>query len=212
MLRVDTLNTACTGVILAGGLNKRFSGQNKALLKIGDRRIIDNIIDMFTSLFEEIILVTNQPMDYLEWDVNIVTDIFQAQSSLTGIHAGLFYASNPFVFVTACDTPFLKKELVEFIVSEIEPKTAVVIPETSEGTEQLSAVYSKTCLSLMEKQVLEEIFQIKKMFRKVRVKKIPEKKLRAIDPQLMSFFNINTDADYLKAKEWIKSNGEAEPV
>lgn len=212
MLSVDTLNTACTGVILAGGLNKRFSGQNKALLKIGDRRIIDNIIDMFTSLFEEIILVTNQPMDYLEWDVNIVTDIFQAQSSLTGIHAGLFYASNPFVFVTACDTPFLKKELVEFIVSEIEPKTAVVIPETSEGTEQLSAVYSKTCLSLMEKQVLEEIFQIKKMFRKVRVKKIPEKKLRAIDPQLMSFFNINTDADYLKAKEWIKSNGEAEPV
>lgn len=212
MLRVDTLNTACTGVILAGGLNKRFSGQNKALLKIGDRRIIDNIIDMFTSLFEEIILVTNQPMDYLEWDVNIVTDIFQAQSSLTGIHAGLFYASNPFVFVTACDTPFLKKELVEFIVSEIEPKTAVVIPETSEGTEQLSAVYSKTCLSLMEKQVLEEVFQIKKMFRKVRVKKIPEKKLRAIDPQLMSFFNINTDADYLKAKEWIKSNGEAEPV
>jgi len=204
MVMINNLDTACTGVILAGGLNKRFSGKNKAFINFGNRRVIDNIYDIFKSVFEEIILVTNQPMAYFEWDVNIVTDIYPVRSSLTGIHTGLFYARHPFIFVTACDTPFLKKEMVETVVSYIEPGVAVVIPETSDGTEQLCAVYSKSCLSLMERQIKEEKFQIKKMFKKIRVKKIPETVLRDNDPELMSFFNINTAEDYLKAKKWLE--------
>ena len=197
---------SCSGVILAGGLNKRFSGMNKAFLTVGERRIIDAVFDVFTSVFEEIILVTNNPMDYLEWDVNIVTDVYPVHSSLTGIHTGLFYASHPYIFVTACDTPFLKRELVETIVAQIEPGDAVVIPETSDGTEQLCAAYSKTCLSLMERQIKEKQFQIKKMFRKIRVKKIPENVLRGIDPELMSFFNINTEEDLLYARSLHENN------
>jgi len=200
MTGINNATVPCSGVILAGGLNERFSGRRKAFLTIGERRIIDVIYDVFSSVFKEIILVTNNPMDYLEWDVNIVTDVYPVRSSLTGIHTGLFYASHPYIFVTACDTPFLKRELVETIVAQIEPGDAVVIPETSEGTEQLCAAYSKTCLSLMERQIKEKRFQIKKMFRKIRVKKIPEKELRKIDPELMSFFNINTNEDLIYAR------------
>ena len=196
----------CTGVILAGGLNSRFSGRNKAFIDVGEYRIIDNIYDVFRSVFDEIILVTNQPMDYLDWDMTIVTDVYPVRSSLTGIYSGLFHASHPFIFVSACDTPFLKKEMVETVVAAIEPGDAVVIPETSQGTEQLCAAYSKTCLSLMERQIREEIFQIKRMFRKVRVKKIPEHILRESDPELISFFNINTREDYTSAKEWLATN------
>ena len=206
MVNINNSDTACTGVILAGGLNKRFAGKNKAFINFGNSRVIDNIYDAFKAVFEEIILVTNQPMAYLEWDVNIVTDIYSYRSSLTGIHAGLFYARTPFIFVTACDTPFLKKEMVETVVSHIEPGAAVVIPETADGTEQLCAVYSKSCLSLMERQIEEKKFQIKKMFRKVRVKKIPETLLKQVDPELMSFFNINTAGDYSKAKQWLEQN------
>ena len=206
MSKTNNTETACTGVILAGGLNKRFSGENKAFIRFGNRRVIDRIYEVFKAVFDEIILVTNQPMAYLEWDVNIVTDIYPHRSSLTGLHAGLFYARTPYIFVTACDTPFLRKEMVETVVSQIEPGTAVVIPETADGTEQLCAAYSKTCLSLMERQIIEKRFQIKKMFRKVRVKKIPETLLKQVDPELMSFFNINTAEDYLKAKQWLGQN------
>ena len=206
MVKIKNTETACTGVILAGGLNKRFSGENKAFIRFGNRRVIDNLYEVFKAVFDEIILVTNEPMDYLEWDVNIVTDIYPYRSSLTGIHTGLFYARTPFIFVTACDTPFLKKEMVETVVSRIESGDAVVIPETAKGTEQLCAAYSKTCLSLMERQIKEKRFQIKKMFGKVRVKKIPETVLRQVDPELMSFFNINTAEDYSKAKLWLEQN------
>jgi len=206
MIEMNNSDTACTGVILAGGLNKRFSGKNKAFIHFGNRRVIDNIYDVFRSVFDEIILVTNQPLSYLEWNVNIVTDIYPVRSSLTGIQAGLFYARTPFIFVTACDTPFLKKEMVEMIVSHIDPRAAVVIPETVKGTEQLCAAYSKTCLSLMERQIKEKKFQIKKIFEKIRVKKIPENRLRQADPELVSFFNINTEADYSKARKWLEQH------
>jgi molybdenum cofactor guanylyltransferase len=197
---------SCTGVILAGGLNSRFLGRNKAFIDIGKHRIIDHIYGIFRSVFDEIILVTNQPMDYLDWDMTIVTDVYPVRSSLTGIYSGLFHASHPYIFVSACDTPFLKKEMVETVVAAIEPGDAVVIPETSHGTEQLCAAYSKTCLSLMERQIREEIYQIKRMFRKVRVRKIPEHILRERDAELISFFNVNTREDYTIAKEWLAKN------
>jgi len=206
MIQTDKADTACTGVILAGGLNTRFSGKNKALIRFGDRRVIDHIYAVFRSVFDELILVTNQPAAYIGLDLTIVTDIFPVRSSLTGIHAGLFYARTPFIFVTACDTPFLSKEMVETVVSRIHPADAVVIPETENGTEQLCAAYSKTCLPAMERQIKAKKFQIKKMFNKLRVRKIPETVLRKVDPHLMSFFNINSAEDYSEARTWIEEN------
>ena len=49
----------CTGVILAGGLNTRFSGKEKAFLKIDGMCILDRVLDTFKAVFHEIILVTN---------------------------------------------------------------------------------------------------------------------------------------------------------
>ena len=108
----------CSGVILSGGLNSRFSGKPKALLSVKGRRILDHIYDLFAELFDETVLVTNDPLKYLEWDMAITTDLFPVRSSLAGIHAGLFHSRTPYIFTVACDTPFLKKEMVQTIVHQ----------------------------------------------------------------------------------------------
>ncbi|RPH52170.1 MAG: molybdenum cofactor guanylyltransferase [Desulfobacteraceae bacterium] len=193
-----------TGVILAGGLNSRFSGTNKAFMQIRGKRILDHIYDVFSDLFEEIILVTNDPLKYLGWNLKIVTDIHPSRSSLTGLHAGLFYATGSHVFITACDTPFLRKDLVEALISAALPQTDIVIPETTSGREALCAVYSKRCLKQIENQLEKNDYKIQRFFNKVRVVNISEKKLRAIDPELISFFNVNTPLALEKAKEMEK--------
>jgi len=53
----------CTGVILAGGQNERFSGVNKAFISVGGKRILDRIYEIFDSLFDEIILVDDASSD-----------------------------------------------------------------------------------------------------------------------------------------------------
>ncbi|MGD8256883.1 MAG: molybdenum cofactor guanylyltransferase [Desulfobacterales bacterium] len=190
-----------TGVILSGGLNTRFSGKEKAFIQIGGKRILDRLYRIFSDLFDEIILVTNEPLKYIEWDLNIVTDLFSSRSSLTGIHAGLFYMKNPFGFFSACDTPFLKKEVVETIVGYIDSNVDLVMPETSSGMEPLCAVYSKRCLKTAEDHLRQNKYKIQLALRKKRIKKIPESVLQAKDPGLVSFFNINTPQDLNRAEE-----------
>jgi len=191
----------CTGVILAGGENRRFFGKNKAFVRVGEKRILDRIYSVFNTLFEEIILVTNDPLQYFEWDLNIVTDLFPIRSSMTGIHAGLFYTQSPYACIVACDTPFIKRDIVETILDNIEPRVDVVVPQTSEGLEPLCTLYSKECLAPIRQQLAKKEFKIDRLFQKVRVKKIPEKVLREKDPDLISFFNINTPGDLTRAEE-----------
>ncbi|MBU0768622.1 MAG: molybdenum cofactor guanylyltransferase [Proteobacteria bacterium] len=190
-----------TGVILAGGKNSRFSGKNKALVRIGGKRILDRIYEVFTMLFDKIILVTNDPVQYMEWDFDIVTDIFPIRSSLTGIHTGLFYITTPYAFFVACDIPFIKKELIEILLDGVEPGIDIVIPETSKGVEPLCSVYSKRCFKPIEEQLEKKSLKIQRVFQKVRVKKIPEDILRTIDPDLVSLYNINTPDDLARAKQ-----------
>ena len=195
------MNYPCSGVILSGGLSTRFNGQNKAFINVGGRRILDRLYAIFSALFDEIILVTNDPLQFVGWDLTIVTDVFPVRSSLTGIHSGLFYMKNPFAFFSACDTPFLEKDLVEVLLENIDRNQDIVMPETSAGMEPLCAVYSKRCLNTAEHHIKQNKFKIQRALGRHRLKKIPESILRTKDPELRSFFNINTPGDLDRARE-----------
>jgi len=195
------MGNSCTGIILAGGKNTRFSGTNKALLHVGAKRILDHLYDLFRALFQDIILVTNDPLAYLEWDLTIVTDLFPVRSSLTGIHAGLFFMTTPYAFFISCDMPFLRQGLVETVIEGIEPHIDVVVPETFKGLEPLCAVYSKHCLQPVTQQLVKEDFKIYHLFKKVRTKTIPEHKLRSQDRELVSLFNVNSPEELAAAEE-----------
>jgi molybdopterin-guanine dinucleotide biosynthesis protein A len=192
---------SCSGVILAGGLSTRYGGENKAFLRVGGMRILDRLFAVYTEVFDEIILVTNNPVEFLDWDALIVSDIFAVRSSLTGVHAGLFYASHPFAFFSACDTPFLKKAIVETVLEHIEPADDLVIPQTSEGLEPLCAAYSKRCLKAAEEHLRANRLKIQLALRKQRIKRIPEERLREKDPELVSFFNVNTPEELAWAEQ-----------
>ncbi|MDY6952371.1 MAG: molybdenum cofactor guanylyltransferase [Thermodesulfobacteriota bacterium] len=193
----------CSGAILSGGLNTRMGGRNKAFLVVGNQRILDRLGNTFQSLFEEVLLVTNDPLHYLSWDMMMVSDLFPIRSSLTGIHAALFHCSQPHVLVTACDTPFLKRELIRVLLNELEPKWDVVMPVTEEGHQPLCAIYSKRCLKPIVHQLEHGDPKIVNFFSKVKVKEVPEEKLRAADPDLTSFFNINTPEDLAASEKML---------
>lgn len=192
-----------TGVILAGGNHQRLPGINKALVTIGRKRVIDYLLDSFRDLFREIIIVTNEPTLFLDTDALIVSDLHHRRSSLNGIFSGLFYASSSHAFFTACDMPFIKKELIQTICHAAEPHISVTIPQTQKGFEPLCAVYGKPCLPHMEDQIARGIPKIMGFFNRVKVKPITESTLRRGDPELESFFNVNTPDDLANAKKHV---------
>lgn len=198
---------ACTGIILAGGESKRLNSVEKSNLLVGDRRIIERMMTVYEKLFREIILVSNHPTTYLEWDAVIVKDIYTRRSSLTGIHSGLFYTKTDHAFIAACDTPFLKTELVKAIIQRIDSSVDVVIPRTDAGIEPLFAVYSRRCLQTVRHALERNDLKIRNIFKKLKVKEIPETVLRKMDSGLVSFFNINTPDDLEQANRMIDKNG-----
>ncbi|WDP92324.1 MAG: molybdenum cofactor guanylyltransferase [Desulfobacter sp.] len=190
-----------TGIILAGGLSTRLSGRNKAFIEINGKKIIDNTYGIFKALFQEIILVTNTPELYREWDFKIVSDIYQVRSSMTGLHAGLYHASFPFAFAVACDSPFLEPRLIEAVLSHITPETYVVVPQMPKGYEPLCAAYSKKCVKDLEDCLENETYRIVEIFDRGPTIRIPGSRLKSFDPGLRSFFNINTPGDLEKAND-----------
>ncbi len=194
------MTIACTGVILAGGRNSRFGGREKAFLPVGGQLLFERIYKVCRPLFDELILVTNNPSAYLAWDLSIVTDLFAVRSSLTGIHAGLFYASNPYIFVVACDTPFLRAEMISCMLASIDERFDAIMPETAKGREPLCAAYARRCLPAVERSLQANLLKIQRVFRPERIRTIPERRLRGVDPELVSFFNINTPEDLAAAE------------
>jgi molybdenum cofactor guanylyltransferase len=195
----------CSGIILAGGLNSRFGGRNKALAEWRGRPLLDHIRQAFGDLFQEIILVTNNPGAFAEWDMTLVTDLFAERSSLTGIHAGLFYAKHPLAFVTACDTPLLQPALIQMLLNAAGNDIDVVIPKTENGLEPLCAVYSQRCLHPISHRLRQGDFRIRSFFRKARVQHVHELQLRRCDPDLRSFYNINTSKDLAQVRDQFPS-------
>ena len=193
----------CTGVILAGGLNSRFGGQEKALIPLAGKAMIDHIIRAFDDLFEEILIVSNQPPNHADRDATVISDLLDVRSSLTGIHAALFYSHCEEAFICACDTPLIKTALIATLLDARQPGIDLVVPQTPSGIEPLCAVYAKRCLEPIENRLRRGDFRIRRFFDRVRVKHVSEKRLRRVDPDLLSFKNVNTPEDLAEVAQWV---------
>jgi molybdopterin-guanine dinucleotide biosynthesis protein A len=189
-----------TGMILAGGKNLRM-GQNKAFLKIQGERIIDRIKRIFVDLFDEVLLVTNSPRDYLDLNLRTVTDLYREQGALGGVFTGLFHASFPHAFVVACDMPFLQPALISYLAG-MSPGYDIVIPRTEDGLQPLHAVYSRKCLPFMEDLLCRGRLKILDFFPRVKKKEVPAEEIIPFDPQMVSFFNLNTPEDLSRIQEF----------
>ena len=187
-----------TGIILSGGKNTRM-GENKAFIRVGEERIIDRTIRIFRELFEEIVLVTNDPLAYLEFDLTIVTDIIKGKGALGGIYTGLFHASCEQAFVCPCDMPFLN---IDFIRSMQERSAGydVVVPVQPEGFQPLHAIYSRRCMAAMKRRIDEDRLKITGFYRKARGLEISSKAAALFDPDGRMFLNVNTPDDLADAQ------------
>ncbi|CCH49708.1 molybdenum cofactor guanylyltransferase [Pseudodesulfovibrio piezophilus] len=199
-----------TGIILAGGLGTRMGTVKKALLEVGGKTILRRLLDVYTPLFDEVIIAARDTKDFSSYGVPVALDHFQARSSLTGIHAGLKAMNSSHGFFAACDTPFLRPGLVQRLLTKVTPDDDVVIPIKEDGyREPLCAVYSKRCLEMIDAQLRQENFRIVGFFDQVRVREVPVTDLMAGDPELISFFNVNHPEELAQARQMIKRNPKA---
>jgi len=197
--------TDSVGIILAGGKSTRY-GRNKALENIGGRTLIEHVVETMTSLFESIILITNTPAEYAHLGLPMHEDLIKGLGPIGGIYTALKVIDKDFGFVVACDMPFLSKTLITHMVS-IKESFDVVVPRMDWKIEALHAIYRKSCLKQIEKNIAQEIYQVMRLFESVTVRYVEEEEIIQFDPELKSFLNINRPQDLRRLESlWLNSS------
>jgi len=190
-----------TSIILAGGKSLRL-GRSKSLENIGGRSLIQWVVDCLAILSTEIIVATNQGEVFpcsSPVKIRMVADIYPGKGPLAGIYSGLRASSSSQAIIVGCDTPFLNVSLLAYMAKNID-QYDVVLPRIGEMVEPLCAVYSKSCLVSIKALLEQNKLRVSKLFGAVKVRYIEEGEINIFDPEHLSFFNINSQADLEKAK------------
>ncbi len=188
-----------TGVILAGGKNRRF-GSKKALAKINGKRIIDRIITTMSDVFEKNIIITNNEDLYKELNLKTYPDILKGKGPLMGIYTALHHSSTD-IFVTACDMPFVSTSVIRKIVDSLKDYDAV-IPKYNGKLHFLNAVYSLRCTDIFKKKLDGDFLRLKDIVEDLNCNIVEEFKFE--DDHLSPFFNMNTPDDFSLVKDHLK--------
>ena len=196
-------------IVLAGGKGLRL-GRDKVAVTFGNRSLLQWVISCLTFLNSDIIIVTaekeplTQNIDYPK--LRTVSDIYPGRGPLGGIYTGLVASDSFCNLVVACDMPFLNQALLRYMIQG-SANFDVVVPRLSDKFEALHAVYSKGCLAPIEYLLKQDNLKIIELFKLVKVRYVETEEIDRFDPNHLSFFNINTEADLKTAIKLSKREG-----
>lgn len=194
-----------SAVILAGGKSSRM-GRAKALLPFDGEPLIAHVVRALQRRFSDIVVVAAPGQELPPLPVTLARDDIAYQGPVSGIYHGLSAAKNAVSFVGSCDMPFASAPLISYLISQIADYD-VVVPEWGGRVQPLFAVYRSATASHLAEQLRREELRPIFLFDKVRTRKIGEEEVRRYDPDGLSFFNMNTPADYAAALErWRELN------
>ncbi|MEW6585851.1 MAG: molybdenum cofactor guanylyltransferase [Nitrospirota bacterium] len=184
-------------VILAGGENTRMPFV-KAFLEIGGKKIIESNLQALRSIFNRVFISTNNPELFFYLEAHLIGDIIKSRGPMAGIFSSLIVPGVSEVFVTACDMPFINVILIRYMADKWDGKHDALIPMYRGKPEPLFGIYSGKVVTIMEKDLRAGRKGLQDFLRRLQVLYIPEKEVKAIDPDGRSFANINTMEDLIR--------------
>ena len=181
-----------TCAILAGGQSTRM-GRDKATIEAGGKNLAAFVFDKVREVFGGVMVISRHHDRIEGVQAPIYKDMFPYRSPVVGIATALLHAETEYVFVVACDMPFISRKVLEFMIGEARGED-IVIPRTKAGYEPLHAIYRRSCLApmlyLMEKEKLGVI----NVLPYVSAKILEDESVFSVDGHSI-FTNINTVDD-----------------
>jgi molybdopterin-guanine dinucleotide biosynthesis protein A len=182
-----------SAVILAGGEARRANGQEKYFFTYEGKTFIERLVGSLSGVVDEIVIVARDPVQCTRFrelsGVICISDIRQGLGPVGGLHAGSLAAKGELVFVSACDMPCIDTAAVSYLFGAIGQSDAAIPLWNERMLEPLHAVYRRTALlTYLESH---KSLSLRAMIQSLNTRYIPVEELRAFDPDLRTFTNIN---------------------
>ena len=179
-------------------------GHDKVFKTIGDQNLLDLVIDRVAPLSLETILVTagrNARIASERYpDLRTVADVYPGKGPLGGVYTGLLSSRSDFNLVVASDMPFLNTELLRYMV-QVSAGFDITVPRIDGLVEPLHTIYTRNCLEPMADLLKNDELSLHRLFPLVSTRYVEADEIEQYDPEHLSFFNVNTKADLVKAEE-----------
>ena len=199
-------------VILAGGFSKRF-GEDKCLIRLASKPLVSRVIDRVSTVVDEIVVVTGSPGQremfsvLLRSEIKVLVDKLRLQSPLVGVLTGFESLSSDYSLLLPCDTPFVSRQVATLLLDLCVGKGAA-IPRWPNGyIEPLQSAYHvKTAIQATQKAMDGGKLDLSSMIGNIKgVRYVSTMVLQQLDPDLLTFFNVNTTSDLRRAESMSKT-------
>lgn len=197
-----------TIAIQAGGQSSRM-GRDKALVELSGQPLIEHVLARVSDLADDLLITTNAARNFEYLGIRLVPDRIPGAGALNGLETALRAARAEHVLLLACDAPFVSQRLLKYMIEQ-RLKGDVVVPKHAGRFEPLQALYARSsCLPAVEDAIERGRKRMISFFSDVRVHAIDEKIITQVDPDGLSFFNVNTKAELLKAENILEEINQA---
>jgi molybdopterin-guanine dinucleotide biosynthesis protein A len=206
------MNVGTAIVLLAGGLGSRL-GANKPLQRVADEPLISRVIERVSGLSDELLVVIARGTSSGDYAsaipnfVRVINDDREGKSPLIGIVSALRALKSEYAVVLTCDIPFVNQRVVRLLMERVLGAEAAVPRWRTGHLEPLQSAYlRKPMLQKSEEALTDGSLSPLDAIRKLgRVTYISiEEEVKRLDPDLRTFFNVNTKEDLAKAEMMIR--------
>jgi molybdopterin-guanine dinucleotide biosynthesis protein A len=201
-----------TGLVLSGGESSRM-GREKGLVNLNGDPMVSYVVNSMLDLVDEIIISVGKGRaqlydEYSEIGFEIVEDNEPGFGPIQGVVSAMRKMRGDYVIVGPCDTPFLKPEICRLVLSKAEGKDGAV-PIVKGMYESLHGAYRKgTALKAFEDVLAKGAGRLVDVYDRLDIARVEENELRAVDPELDSFWNLNEPDDLARAENKLRDLGQ----
>jgi molybdopterin-guanine dinucleotide biosynthesis protein A len=199
----------CAVIVLAGGKSTRL-GRDKASEVLAGKTLLQRAMDACEAVASRFVIVKarDQRLPEVASDapIGIVEDVYRETGPLGGIYTGLnALAADPdaATLVVACDMPLLQPALLQDLIRRI-PGHVAVAPVRDGLPEPLCAVYTTKCLEPARKLLDRGAYKLSGLLDEVDTLNVPEEEWRRVDPNGLSFLNVNREEDLEQLRRLIE--------
>ncbi|GMO48286.1 MAG: molybdenum cofactor guanylyltransferase [Treponemataceae bacterium] len=188
-----------SALILGGGQSVRMK-YDKKYLEIDGVKLIDSLIARLRFIFSEILVSSNTPFDYD--GVTVLRDEIGA-GPLAGIYQGLKHCKSEYLYVIACDMPFVSPEYVQYMSETVRAAQAdICVSSIDIGLyEPFNSFYGKRCLAPIHDMLICGEYKIIPLFNKVKTWVVDPSIVARFNSRGDMFFNINCQEDLERWKK-----------
>jgi molybdopterin-guanine dinucleotide biosynthesis protein A len=171
-------------------------GYDKKKLELKGESVFGRLLAELRSLFGEVLVSSNNEAQ----GITVLRDEIGG-GPLAGIYQGLRRCSSGYLYVTACDMPFINREYIAYMREILAQESCdACLARREDGRyEPFNAFYSARCEGPVKEALLKGEYRISLVLGRLDLRVINAETARRFNGEAM-FFNINRAEDLERAE------------